>query len=233
MEYDFEIEYLPGARNYIQDALSRRPDYKDPPLPRTARTTPDDLKNNDPENNDPTAELMHASVIQADGWTDEMRAAYPKDPYFGMVYRELQGTVVNQDQETPGQKKQRQDRARHYWMNNDGLILHRATDRLCIPKELQIKVLHEAHDSAVGGHFGIDRTASTVSRRFFWPRQYQTVRQYVKGCAACHRAKSTRGALHATGQSRQIRNHMAYCNHGKFPASGGNASTSISLQSYL
>ena len=32
-EYDFDIEYYPGARNYIQDALSRRSDYKQAPIP--------------------------------------------------------------------------------------------------------------------------------------------------------------------------------------------------------
>jgi hypothetical protein len=33
-EYDFDIEYWPGAQNYVQDALSRRPDYKEQTLPR-------------------------------------------------------------------------------------------------------------------------------------------------------------------------------------------------------
>jgi hypothetical protein len=33
-EYDFAIEYWPDAKNYVQDALSRRPDYKEPPIPR-------------------------------------------------------------------------------------------------------------------------------------------------------------------------------------------------------
>jgi hypothetical protein len=33
-EYDFDIEYWPGAKNYVQDALRRRPDYKEPPIPR-------------------------------------------------------------------------------------------------------------------------------------------------------------------------------------------------------
>jgi hypothetical protein len=120
---------------------------------------------------------------------DEVRRTYPEDPYFGMVYRQLSGT--DSSNRTTAQTKQQRDRARHYWINDQGLILHRATDRLCIPRELQNKVLHEAHDSMVGGHFGIDRTASAVGRRFFWPRQYQTVKQYVKGCAACARAKST------------------------------------------
>ena len=39
-EYDFDVEYYPGARNYIQDALSRRPDYKKPPIPRIITQTP-------------------------------------------------------------------------------------------------------------------------------------------------------------------------------------------------
>jgi hypothetical protein len=33
-EYNFDIEYWPGAKNYVQDALSRRPDYKEPPISR-------------------------------------------------------------------------------------------------------------------------------------------------------------------------------------------------------
>ena len=34
IEYHVEVKYLPGAKNYVQDALSRRPDYQEPPLPR-------------------------------------------------------------------------------------------------------------------------------------------------------------------------------------------------------
>lgn len=44
-EFETEIDYYPGARNVIQDALSRRPDYKGPPLQasRTRRATPKDI----------------------------------------------------------------------------------------------------------------------------------------------------------------------------------------------
>lgn len=34
IQYDFEIEYITGAKNYVQDALSCRPDYKEPPVVR-------------------------------------------------------------------------------------------------------------------------------------------------------------------------------------------------------
>jgi len=35
LEYVFDIEYLPGTKNYIQDALRRRPDYQEPPILRS------------------------------------------------------------------------------------------------------------------------------------------------------------------------------------------------------
>jgi hypothetical protein len=121
MEYDFEIEYLPGAQNYIQDALSRRPNYKDPPLPRMARPAAgQSVAEANPESSDCMGELMHASIILADGWKEDVRVAYPTDPYFGMVYRQLSG--VNFDNRTPSEKKQQRDRARHYWINDEGLM---------------------------------------------------------------------------------------------------------------
>ncbi|RPA76418.1 DNA/RNA polymerase, partial [Ascobolus immersus RN42] len=30
--YDFDIKHVKGARNYVQDAISRRPDYREPPV---------------------------------------------------------------------------------------------------------------------------------------------------------------------------------------------------------
>ena len=38
-ENSFDIEYNPGANNYIQDVLSRRSDLKTPPIPRVTSTS--------------------------------------------------------------------------------------------------------------------------------------------------------------------------------------------------
>jgi hypothetical protein len=32
-KFDLEIDYLPGPKNYIQDAPNRCQDYKEPPIP--------------------------------------------------------------------------------------------------------------------------------------------------------------------------------------------------------
>jgi hypothetical protein len=33
LEFYLEINYLPGAKNYFENVLSQRPDYKKPPIP--------------------------------------------------------------------------------------------------------------------------------------------------------------------------------------------------------
>jgi hypothetical protein len=69
-------------------------------------------------------------------------------------------------------------------------MLYCTTNCLRISKELQIKDLYEEHDSAVGRLRGIDQMVLTVSRWFFWLCRHQTVKQYLKGYAACHQAMS-------------------------------------------
>ena len=51
------------------------------------------------------------------------------------------------------------------------------------------EVIQEAHRSAIGGHFGAQRTTALVQREFYWKGLAQDVKIYVHGCAACHQAK--------------------------------------------
>ena len=50
--------------------------------------------------------------------------------------------------------------------------------------------MYEYHDAPNGGHRGREKTYLTVSRDFYWPRQYQFVRKYVRACKVCQRVKS-------------------------------------------
>jgi len=66
-------------------------------------------------------------------------------------------------------------------------------DRLCIPDvgddSLITVILQELHDSPTGGHFGFDKTYASVSNRFFWPRMKHDIREYVRTCPTCIKAK--------------------------------------------
>jgi hypothetical protein len=84
-----------------------------------------------------------------------------------------------------------QARGRHYELSSNALLTHRESGTLVIPNIWSIKerILREAHDSARGGHFGTLRTHAAVARRFLWPRQFQEVKRYVRGCGVCARTK--------------------------------------------
>ena len=55
------------------------------------------------------------------------------------------------------------------------------------------------HDAPVGGHRGREKTYLTVSRDFYWIRQYQFVHKYIRACGVCQRVQSS-PSLHASLQ---------------------------------
>uniref|UniRef100_A0AAV1U9Q4 Integrase zinc-binding domain-containing protein n=1 Tax=Peronospora matthiolae TaxID=2874970 RepID=A0AAV1U9Q4_9STRA len=67
------------------------------------------------------------------------------------------------------------------------------TPRVVIPDDtdLRLRIMFEYHDAPIGGHRGREKTYLTVSRDFYWPRQYQFVRKYVRACEVCQRVKSS------------------------------------------
>ena len=66
------------------------------------------------------------------------------------------------------------------------------TPRVVVPDhgDLRLRIIYEYHDAPVGEHRGREKTYLTVSRGFYWPRQYQFVRKYVRACEVCQRVKS-------------------------------------------
>jgi hypothetical protein len=56
--------------------------------------------------------------------------------------------------------------------------------------------MRSEHDSKIAGHFGRDRTIELISRKFFWPKNEDEVRQHYNECDNCQRTKSPRHAKH-------------------------------------
>jgi hypothetical protein len=50
-------------------------------------------------------------------------------------------------------------------------------------------ILHEHHDTPLGGHLGVDKTLEVVSRFFYWPNMKKTIHDYVTSCHACQMVK--------------------------------------------
>ncbi len=71
----------------------------------------------------------------------------------------------------------------------DGLWYYH--DRLAVPSDpsLRAMIIAELHDSPTAGHLGTDKTLAAVSRRFWWPRMSQTVRDYLRRCHSCQVSK--------------------------------------------
>ena len=54
-----------------------------------------------------------------------------------------------------------------------------------IPENLRKKILEECHDSAIGGHFGVDKTWNRVRQLYYFPRMKQFIRAYISKCHLC------------------------------------------------
>ena len=68
--------------------------------------------------------------------------------------------------------------------------------RLYVPPRLRRHVVEEMHSSAYGGHFGIDKTSSSIGRRFFWPHIRKTTKSIVERCPECQRNKPRHQAMY-------------------------------------
>jgi hypothetical protein len=218
-EYDFDIEYWPGAKNYVQDALSRRPDYKEPPIPRLGTKQQQVAEVPDAgeillagveqqQLLDPRLVVRQplgsdAGLHQEDLEVENMMATVAiqagewldrvRDAYKSDGYFDLvweELTGEPEDAEKTSAERHKQRRDRaKKYYLEDGLIYDKIQRRLCVPKVLQMEVIEEAHNSTTGGHFGTDRTEAMVASRFYWKGLRPMVRRYVQGCEACQRAK--------------------------------------------
>ncbi|MCO5549490.1 hypothetical protein L7F22_002961 [Adiantum nelumboides] len=70
------------------------------------------------------------------------------------------------------------------------LMIH---GKLCVTKQLQLKVLIECHAPPyAGGHRGVDATAEAVDTYFYWPTLRQDVDAFVRSCLVCQKVKFDR-----------------------------------------
>ena len=61
-----------------------------------------------------------------------------------------------------------------------------------VPLCLRTRVLELHHDSITSGHFGVNKTFDLISRNFWWPKLRRDVKEFIKSCDICCKAKVPR-----------------------------------------
>jgi hypothetical protein len=63
--------------------------------------------------------------------------------------------------------------------------------RFCVPNgSLRGILLHDHHEAVTAGHRGATKTIKTLQHQYYWGSLAKDVRDYVRTCDACQRAKS-------------------------------------------
>ncbi|KAB2836622.1 MAG: DDE-type integrase/transposase/recombinase [Caedimonadaceae bacterium] len=72
-------------------------------------------------------------------------------------------------------------------------VKHEGLRKILIPddKTVKGKIYFEMHDSPTAGHGGISKTLNAICKHFYWEQMRQEIRQYVKSCDSCQKAKAS------------------------------------------
>ncbi|KAE9328138.1 hypothetical protein PF008_g16246 [Phytophthora fragariae] len=180
-EYQPVFAYLPGAKNGIADALSRRPDLK----PET-KDFHDLLV---PSFNETSYQLRVTEIKSNDDLIKAIIAGYPKDKVIGDIRRAIKrrGTAsvvrgVSEKQYKP------------YFEENNLIWYQGSTDeqpRIVVPNIVALKhrIIAEVHDTNYGGHSGADRTYLNLQSDWYWPHMVRTIKKYIADYEDCRRNK--------------------------------------------
>uniref|UniRef100_A0A8C5PW96 Gypsy retrotransposon integrase-like protein 1 n=1 Tax=Leptobrachium leishanense TaxID=445787 RepID=A0A8C5PW96_9ANUR len=97
-----------------------------------------------------------------------------------------QVTVVSGVPQAPDAEK----RFPHFAVNNDlfyrvSEIRGEIVEQLLVPQPYQRMVLDLAHNDALGGHLGAEKTEARITDRFYWPGIGAAVKRYCSSCPVC------------------------------------------------
>ena len=70
--------------------------------------------------------------------------------------------------------------------------------RAIVPRAARQEILELAHESRVGGHFGVQKTVAKLRQKFHWLKFAKDVKYWSENCQTCNRHETSqrnRGAL--------------------------------------
>ncbi len=159
-EYDFQMDYLPGAKNVIADALSRAAVCSFDPLAADAVRT---LDNN------------------------VLRSAQGKDSYCNYVLQWLrQNNFPRAVEDKRMQPFHVVGGILHRFVTRPNGEISSA---LVVPVSMQYELLRAAHAHRFAGHKGTAITLHRIREKYWWPSMTVDVDQFVGSCDICQQAK--------------------------------------------
>ena len=63
--------------------------------------------------------------------------------------------------------------------------VHKPEHRIVVPRTLKTLVLKAAHEIPLAAHMGHNKTWQRISKHFYWPKMYDDIKTYIKGCQTC------------------------------------------------
>ncbi|XP_018378045.1 PREDICTED: uncharacterized protein LOC108770817 [Trachymyrmex cornetzi] len=172
--YDFEVLYRKGLAHGNADGLSRRP-CEDFGCQYCGKVEAKEALKQ---------ENLIARISLSEENSEIWRKEQLEDPNISIfllsketgerpAWREIASRDVLQRWEAPSLKKS---------------IL-----QLVVPRGRISQILEEVHDSASGGHFGINKTLEKARKRFYWATCKQNVEDWCRSCKICIAKKGPSG----------------------------------------
>lgn len=179
-QYDFEIIHRKGNLHKNADSLSRRPCLES----NCSYCMKNEVKEN-----------VIARIVFGSENLEDWRQKQLQDPIISIFLRakEMGSHFLRQELNL-------QDiSAKIYSSYWDALILKNGVlfkkwespnlksviFQIIVPKESVNRILEVAHDSAAGGHFGVNKTLANIRKRFYWATCKQDVEDWCRSCKVC------------------------------------------------
>jgi len=181
-QFNLVIRFRPGKLGAKPDALTRRWDvYPKEGDSGYARVNPQNLR----------------PVFTQEQLSNSLRATYLEFPVLRAVaimdVETLHSDILSALPSDPIAQVHLADPPDSRWSTDETGFL-RLDGRIYVPDldDLRLRVLRYRHDHPLAGHFGQNRTLELIRREYTWPGLRTFVKDYVRSCTSCARAKTPR-----------------------------------------